>query len=160
MCRFVFLFLLCLSFIAGDHPRDQWFGLNSKENKAKFVQSCAAINATSSIDKAYCAASKMIQADLSYLPTEQLRLFNQGKEDLEKCIQLDPWNTEIRFIRLTLQCQSPWFLGYHDQIEEDTKIIIDHLNLGYIQKQNPYWKKALEFIRLQDRIPASLKNKL
>ena len=102
----------------------------------------------------------MIQADLSYVPTEQLRLFNQGKEDLEKCIQLDPWNTEIRFIRLTLQCQSPWFLGYHDQIEEDTKIIIDHLNLGYIQKQNPYWKKALEFIRLQDRIPASLKNKL
>jgi tRNA G37 N-methylase Trm5 len=91
------------------------------------------------------------------LPTEQLNLFNQGKEQLEKCVKSDLWNTEIRFIRLTLQCQSPWFLGYHDEIEEDAKIVIDHVHLGYVQKQNTYWKKALEFIKMQDKVPASLK---
>jgi hypothetical protein len=146
-----------MSFVAGSHPRDLWFGLDSKENKEKFVICCASLSVKSTVDAAYLAASKMIQADLSYLPTEQLSLFNQGKEQLEKCVQADLWNTEIRFIRLTLQCQSPWFLGYHDKIEEDAKIVIDHVNLGYVQKQNPYWKKALEFIKMQDKIPASLK---
>ncbi len=157
MLRFVFIWLVLMSFVVGSHPRDQWFGLESKENKQKFITSCSSLQAKTNVDAAYLAASKMIQADLSYLPTEQLSLFNQGKEQLEQCVQKDMWNTEIRFIRLTLQCQSPWFLGYHDQIEEDAKIIVDHVNLGYVQKQNAYWKKALEFIKMQDKIPASLK---
>ena len=157
MFRIVFILFFLMSFVAGSHPRDLWFGLDSKENKEKFVICCSSLSVKSTVDAAYLAASKMIQADLSYLPTEQLSLFNQGKEQLEKCVKADLWNTEIRFIRLTLQCQSPWFLGYHDEIEEDAKIVIDHVQLGYVQKQNPYWKKALEFIKMQDKIPASLK---
>lgn len=155
-----FLLLLLNSLVWGLHPRDQWFGLNSKENKAKFVESCMHIEAKTNLDLAYVAASKMIQADLSYNPTVQLGLFNEGKQQLESCIQKDPWNTEIRFIRLTLQCQAPWFLGYHEQIEEDTKIIIDHLHLGYIKKQHPFWSKAIDFIQMQDRIPTSMKKQL
>jgi hypothetical protein len=157
MLRFVFICFVLMSFIVGSHPRDIWFSLESKENKQKFVSYCSTLQAKTTVDAAYFAASKMIQADLSYLPTEQLSLFNQGKEQLEQCVRKDMWNTEIRFIRLTLQCQSPWFLGYHDKIEEDAKIIVDHVNLGYVQKQNAYWKKAIEFIKMQDKIPASLK---
>jgi hypothetical protein len=159
--RLLFILLFSLAFgFAKAHPRDYWFELDSKEGKEKYVSVCKNYANQNLLDKAYIAASKMIEADLAILPTTQLSLFSQGKSELEKCIQQDPWNTEIRFIRLTIQCQSPWFLDYHDHINEDSQVIIDHLHLNYIRRENPFWKKAITFMLKQSNIPDHLKNQL
>ncbi len=157
---FLLLFCVTIFSIAKGHPRDFWFELNSKEGKENYISACKNCAYKNWLDRAYIAASKMIEADLAILPTTQLSLFGQGKSELENCLNQDPWNTEIRFIRLTIQCQAPWFLDYHDNINEDTQVIIDHLNLNYIRAENPFWKRAIHFILSHPHVPDHLKKKL
>jgi hypothetical protein len=89
-----------------------------------------------------------------------LSAFNEGKSLLEKSIEKNPWNAELRFIRLTLQCQSPSFLGYRSNIVSDCQLIIDHYTLNYVQVKDVYWQNVIKFILQQDSIEAAQKNKL
>jgi hypothetical protein len=54
--------------------------------------------------------------------------FNDGKEQLEKSITVDPKNLELRFLRLTIQTHLPTFLGYSGQKEADKAFVLSQLN--------------------------------
>ena len=40
-------------------------------------------------------------------------------ENIEKAIEMDPQNAELRFIRLSIQKNIPSFLNYHSNLKED-----------------------------------------
>jgi hypothetical protein len=51
-------------------------------------------------------------------------------------------------------------LGYHDNIEEDAQVVLDHFKLKYITAQNEYWKNAKTFMLAQSQIPDTIKKPL
>ena len=57
---------------------------------------------------------------------ERLKLFKQGKAKLEAAIAADPDNTELRFLRLSIQEHSPKIVKYKKDLEGDKAFVIKH----------------------------------
>lgn len=154
--------LLYVPFLGYGHVelRELWFKLDDENQKKHFISLALNIQAESPIIEAYKAAATMMKAEFTSFPNEKLEFFNLGKRQLEQCLSTNPWNTECRFIRLTLQCKSPWFLGYHDNISEDAQVIVNHFKLHYVTLQNSFWRKAVAFIKVQSHVPDSIKTQL
>ncbi len=77
---------------------------------------------------AYLGAFQTIWANHVFNPFTKLSTFNKGKKNIEKAVKADPDNIEIRFIRLSIQKNCPRFLGYRDNIEDDTKFLKNNLS--------------------------------
>ncbi|WP_313373839.1 hypothetical protein [Chishuiella sp.] len=67
----------------------------------------------------YLGSLQIIWAKHIINPFGKLKTFKKGKINLEKAILIEPYNTELRFIRLTIQKNAPRFLNYHENIKED-----------------------------------------
>lgn len=61
-------------------------------------------------------------------PISKLKTFNKGKENIESAIQKDSDNPELRYIRLSVQKNAPFFLGYNDMVKTDTEFLKCHKN--------------------------------
>lgn len=59
---------------------------------------------------------------------KKMGFFSDGKEMLEKSINAEPENIELRFLRLTIQANLPSFLGYSDNKENDKVFVLRHLD--------------------------------
>lgn len=80
-------------------------------------------NDSEPIRVAYLGAFQTIWAKHTLNPFEKLKTFKEGKANIEESVAQSPSDTEIRFIRLSVQLNAPKFLGYSNNIEEDKKII-------------------------------------
>lgn len=78
------------------------------------------------VQQAYLGAFQTIWAKHTINPFEKLKTFNTGKANIEKSVALNPSDTEIRLIRLSIQLNAPGFLGYKDNVKEDKKFILDN----------------------------------
>jgi hypothetical protein len=58
---------------------------------------------------------------------DKLSYFNQGKDELEKAVRLDPQDPEIRFLRLATQLNAPSFLGYSGDVSTDKSFLLKKL---------------------------------
>ena len=157
---FSLLFHITQLGLANDELRSLWFDLDDPFKKKIFIEKVEQHTEKIPAMDAYRAAAIMLKADLTALPNEKLKFFNQGKDMLQSCLNQNPWNTECRFIRLTLQCKSPWFLGYHDNITEDAQVILDHFKLKYVTTKVPFWKKAVQFMMQDSNVPSDIKKQL
>ena len=81
------------------------------------------IRPKSSIHRAYLGGLQTIWANHVFSPISKLNTFKKGKKNIEQAIENDPKNVEIRFIRLSVQKNTPSFLGYKSNIKEDTAFI-------------------------------------
>jgi hypothetical protein len=85
-------------------------------------------NETNNISLAgYKACAKMMMAKYAINPIYKLANFSQGKKLLEKCIAIDKENVELRFLRFTIQCNAPIFLGYNTCIKQDKLFLINSI---------------------------------
>lgn len=82
----------------------------------------------SNVHLAYLGAFQTIWASHIFNPISKLKTFKRGKENIEKAVNADPNNIEIRFIRLSIQKNCPGFLGYDDNIKEDQLFLTIHKN--------------------------------
>lgn len=89
------------------------------ESKAKELISVTKPFLNNSTYKGYYGAGKIFMAKHYLNPYSKLKTFNEGKEILESAINSDSMNVELRFLRLSIQNNSPTFLGYMKNIEED-----------------------------------------
>lgn len=76
---------------------------------------------------AYRGAANIVMAKYTSSPNQKLKHFVNGKKELEMGVQKMPNNVELRFLRFTIQQNTPSMLFYDDQ-EEDLIFIIDHLS--------------------------------
>jgi len=72
-----------------------------------------------SVYLAYLGAFQTICANHFFNPISKLNIFNKGKKNIELAVDKNPNNIEIRFIRLSVQKNSPSFLNYKININED-----------------------------------------
>jgi len=75
----------------------------------------------------YYGAISANMANHAKEPKQKVKYFNQGKRLLEQAIQTDSLNSELRFLRFTIQTNCPKALHYDKSIEADKKFLISHL---------------------------------
>jgi len=73
---------------------------------------------------AYKGAVSTLKAKFAKTKKEKKEYFKEGISLIESALITDPSNIEIRYIRLTVQENSPKFLGYHKNIVDDKEFIL------------------------------------
>ena len=73
---------------------------------------------------AYKGAVLTLKAKFSKSKSKKKEFFKQGVALIESAVKAESSNIEIRYIRLGVQENSPKFLGYHKNIEEDKDFIL------------------------------------
>lgn len=73
----------------------------------------------------YRACATMMMAGHVINPFSKFSYFRKGRELLEKCIQNDSDNIELRFLRFSVQTNLPGFLNYNRSIKEDKQVLLD-----------------------------------
>lgn len=76
----------------------------------------------------YKASSSMMMAKYAGNPFSKLSYFKKGKQMLERAIQLDRTNVELRFLRFMTQANAPSFLGYNADVETDKGFILNNIS--------------------------------
>lgn len=102
-------------------------GTKSKEKAKEFEEIIiTSNNLDNAVKTAYIGASKVLNARYIKL-TARKKVIDEGTELIEKAVQTNPNNPEIRLIRLTIQENLPKLLNYSSSIEEDKKIVLKAL---------------------------------
>lgn len=76
----------------------------------------------------YKACALVLMAKYVFNPVNKLAYFSKGSQLLDKCILADKENTELRFLRLSVQLKSPSFLGYNKNIDEDKDLVVNNIH--------------------------------
>lgn len=75
---------------------------------------------------AYKGALLTLKAKFSKSKNEKKEFFKEGVVLIENEIKADASNIEIRYLRISVQENSPRFLGYHQNIKEDKEFILEN----------------------------------
>ena len=73
---------------------------------------------------AYKGAVSTLKAKFAKSRSDKKEFFKEGVSLIESAVKADPSNVEIRYIRMSVQENSPRFLGYHKNIAEDKEFIL------------------------------------
>jgi len=96
------------------------------ENEEECIGLCAKLSKVKNpepILKGYVGASNIARA--RHAPLFDKRSYLKiGTQILEEAIKEKPNNTELLFLRLTIQINLPSFLGYNDNIDSDKKFVL------------------------------------
>lgn len=93
--------------------------------------------AESSISLAYYGLCEAMMAEHLFLPTSKISSFKKGKLKIEQAISDHPENSELRYIRLLIQLNTPKFVNYHGEISEDLQYFVENLHIQIIDDR---WK--------------------
>jgi hypothetical protein len=73
---------------------------------------------------AYKGAVSTLKAKFAKARSDKKEFFKEGISWVESAVKADGSNIEIRYIRMSVQENSPRFLGYHKNIDEDKEFIL------------------------------------
>ncbi len=73
---------------------------------------------------AYKGAISTLKAKFAKSINDKKEFFKEGVSLIESAIEAEPSNIEIRYVRMSVQENSPKFLGYYKNIEEDKQFIL------------------------------------
>ncbi|HEY4154972.1 MAG TPA: hypothetical protein VGM24_06085 [Puia sp.] len=107
--------------------------------------------APAELRQAFEGALTMKKAGLGGSPPQKLKLFRQGRHELEAAIKRDQNNVEYRFLRLIIQENSPAVLGYRDDLPGDRRIIEKSYKTlpGELQRVIEDYSKKSKILKLQ-----------
>lgn len=72
----------------------------------------------------YRACATMVMAKHVFSPVSKYGYFKEGRSLLEKSLAKAPSDTELRFLRFTVQTNLPWFLNYNGNISSDKAFLL------------------------------------
>ena len=131
---------------------------SEKKSCVKLVTLLQSYNETNNPTLAgYKACVTMMMAKYSFNPISKLSNFIDGSNLLEKCIEADNKNIELRLLRFTVQTKSPSFLGYKASITEDKTFLINSIsNIMDIQLK----QFVLSFLKTSEYLSSTEKQNL
>jgi len=97
--------------------------LSDKELCKKMILELTETKNNSATDLAYLGSSQAVWANHVFSPISKLSTFKEGTKNIELAIEKEPYNVELRFIRLSIQKNTSSFLRYKSNIKEDTDFI-------------------------------------
>ncbi len=99
--------------------------VESAEITAKLDGELTTVNSSSKpVLVAYKGAVSTLKAKFAKKKSDKKDFFKEGISQIESAVKAESSNIEIRYIRLSVQENSPNFLGYHKNIEEDKDFIL------------------------------------
>lgn len=142
MKSLVIILFTFLSFIQNPTDvREQYYAASkSKQNAEKFYNLLAKYNKENKTMIAYKGAALALKSKYAPDKKDKKELFIEGVTTIENCVKQEPSNAEIRLIRLSIQENTPKFLKYKANIDEDKKMI-----LSLFDKQS---KELKEYIKI------------
>jgi hypothetical protein len=99
----------------------------TKENAEIFYSKTSQISSETPLMIGYKGVGFTLKAKYESELAKKKNNFKKGVEMLEESIQKAPENIELRTLRMSVQENSPKFLNYNKNIEEDKKLIADNL---------------------------------
>ena len=130
---FFFFILNSLSAQVLDNVRNQFPKINSLE-EAEFHMKLLE-NEKNVGGKAYYAAMIFMKSRYVKFPLTKYNYFKKGKFAMDKLIQENIANIEIRYIRFLFQNQMPAFLNYNSNIQEDYLTIVKGIEKSELESQ-------------------------
>ena len=92
---------------------------------------------------AYKGAAIALSARYLKGAKQKSTVFKNGVEWLEYAIEKKPNDLEVRFVRLSIQQNSPKFLGYHKEIEKDKNYILTNFKTIQSKELKNYLKSYI-----------------
>jgi hypothetical protein len=129
-----------------DEWRNLYFQSKNESAIAAFYSKISSATISTSKERAYLGVATAMNASCVSWPGEKLDYFNRGKDLLEQSIR-ESWNdAEIRFLRFSMQCETPGILGYTSNKSDDLNFIVSAIQKG-ASKECPYfWKNASSYL--------------
>ncbi len=140
--------------------RDLYFAARGEEGIKAYYNTLSNADESNAVITAYKGVAIAMYAEVVKEVSSKFDYFNRGKALIEKAIQKDFYNPEIRFLRYSVQAEVPWVVGYSSNLEEDAKIILNALKQNKIDRSSAFWKKAILFMLNSDELSSELENEL
>ncbi len=131
--RIKLLFLLTFFFLAADGQdvptirKNYLKAVSDKEICREMIHSLEKKNAEG-LQLAYYGAFQALWAKHSSNPLEKLSTFKKGRNNIDRAVKQEPQDLEARFLRYSIQKESPGFLGYKSNIKEDRAMLSRNIN--------------------------------
>jgi hypothetical protein len=128
--KIILALFLPLSIFAGENElikvRNLLYKASLDNDNAKifFEHLNSSPDITSSMLTGYQGMAYMIKAKYSWNPYSKFSFFSKGRDLLDKAIEKDPSNVELRWLRFCTQTNAPGFLGYNGKMKEDKAVIL------------------------------------
>lgn len=129
---------------------------NDEVKANEFYKKVQSVNDNSALILAYEGAGEVIYSKFLKSKLDKLEHFKSGVATIEKAVEMDSNAIEIRFIRLVIQEQTPGFLGYNKNIEEDVNFIMKN----YFNTSDNIKTMILEYVDTSKSFSTEQKNKL
>ena len=144
LCNILFPFFFLLVQELPQVREEYYAASKTKQSAEAFYNSLSKYNRDNKTLLAYKGAATALKS--KYTPDKKLKkeLFTDGVKMVENAVKSEPNNAEIRLVRLSIQENTPKFLKYKGNIEEDKKIIV-----ATFEKQP---KDLKEYIRTYTKI--------
>jgi len=152
LIKFFLLMLTGISLAQPDNIRHSYLSARNAEGIANFLALSEKLNLYVPAEKGYRGVALAMYADIADGVSNKLDYFNRGKELLETAVKEQPGNAEIRFLRLTVQAEAPFMLGYSGMMNEDLEVVLKAFNTGQIHVSHFFWASALRYILESDEI--------
>ncbi|MEW5674712.1 hypothetical protein ABGT15_00170 [Flavobacterium enshiense] len=120
----VLSFFFCLTQDLSDVRSQYYAASKSRQAADKFYDSMESYNRDNKTLLAYKGAALTLKSKFASDKKIRKESFTEGVMLLENCVKKEPKNAEIRLIRLSIQENTPKFLKYKANIEEDKKMIL------------------------------------
>jgi hypothetical protein len=143
-----------------DQMRTLFFASTNNEGIKKFYTQAQTLDESQPILKAYKGVATAMYAGVADKVSDKLDYFSKGKALLEAAIVADWYNPEIRFLRFSVQCEVPFFVGYSGELNGDSKIVLNALKAKSIDSTIVFWKKAIAFMIESGELTGDVQNEL
>ena len=145
--------------LVGNLRQELFYSDFDNHKSIAFYHKIVSIKEKSPIIKAYEGAAIALKAHYAWNPLSKLSYIKQSNETLSKAIEQDLNNVEMRFLRLYIQNQTPKYLGFSENLQEDKEAILKNFMdfdlsalgqdivsyiLGYMKTSGLCSKKELE----------------
>jgi len=105
--------------------RDTYYEASkTKQNAEKFYNELSKYNKNNSVILAYKGAAFALKSKFTFNKKDKKEFFVSGVKLIENAVKEEPQNIEIRLVRLSIQENTPKFLKYKSNLEEDKKLIL------------------------------------
>ncbi|WP_419869582.1 hypothetical protein [Chryseobacterium sp. CT-SW4] len=119
---------------------------SSNENARNFISLAEKKTSSDPVVSGYRAAAKIMEAKVTTEKGKRKSFVKTGATQLESIIKSNPNNMELRVIRLSVQENIPWIVGYHSSIKDDKTFILNNY-----AKQNSALKSYIKNFAAQSK---------
>lgn len=128
LCLMIFITSTSAAFPKGDDllkvRKYYYLAINSKEKFKDFENILVKYSNPDNTILGYIGMSFMLKAKYAWLPNYKMEYFTKGKNFLESAISNDPNNVELKFMRFCVQNDTPSFLSYKRNLENDKRYLM------------------------------------